>query len=117
MTILFSDIVDFTKYCNAHTVEDAVSLVTQLFAEFDEYTVRVGIYKVCTIGDAYVVVNQPRARAGDKHGDCLRVLAMAKFMLRSIVKVRERVGHQTLDMRIGVHCGSLVGGVIGTKRS
>lgn len=116
MTILCSDIVDFTKYCASHSVEQAVSLITRLFAEFDEYTGVLGLYKVCTIGDAYIVVNQPQARTVDKDHACLRVFAMATWMLKSIIKIRAEVDHLTLDMRIGIHYGSFVAGVIGTKR-
>merc|ERR1712194_244457 len=116
MTILFSDICDFTKFCASHTAEQAVSLVTQLFAELDMMTVNLGLYKVCTIGDAYVVTNQPRRKQLDIDGDCARILTLGKWMIRTIFKVREEVGQPTLNMRIGIHCGSFVGGVIGTQR-
>lgn len=116
MTFLFADIVGFTRYCAEHTAEQAVHLVTRLFAEFDERAVHLGIYKVCTIGDAYVVVNEPKTLLQDKYGDCERVFNMANYMLETIARVREEVDHQGLDMRIGLHVGRFVGGVIGTKK-
>jgi len=116
MTLLFADIVGFTAYCASHSVEQAVTLVTHLFAEFDESTAKLGLYKVCTIGDAYVVVNQPRLHPVDKYGNCFRLFTMGTWMLQTIVRVREQVKHQGLDMRIGLHCGSFVAGIIGTKR-
>lgn len=116
MTILFSDIVDFTKYCSEHTPEEAVSLVSLLFHQFDEFTARLGVYKVCTIGDAYVVVNEPKKRTTNRHANCLKIVTMAKWMLQIILTVREQVGHDKLDMRIGIHHGAFVAGVIGTKR-
>jgi len=118
MTFLYADIVGFTMYCAEHTAEQAVNLVTRLFAQFDEQAVCLGIYKVCTIGDAYVVVNEPRTQtsAVEKQSDCGKVFNMAKYMLQTIIKVRKKVCHDGLDMRIGLHCGSFVGGVIGTKR-
>eukprot|EP00427_Karlodinium_veneficum_P008540 CAMPEP_0169077318 /NCGR_PEP_ID=MMETSP1015-20121227/8815_1 /TAXON_ID=342587 /ORGANISM="Karlodinium micrum, Strain CCMP2283" /LENGTH=2681 /DNA_ID=CAMNT_0009136835 /DNA_START=25 /DNA_END=8073 /DNA_ORIENTATION=- len=116
MTFLFADIVGFTTYCATHTAEEAVNLVTRLFAEFDESTVELQIYKVCTIGDAYVVVNEPRMKVSDKFGDCERVYHLAHKMIKIIIRVREQVKHPDLDMRIGLHCGSFVGGVIGTTR-
>jgi len=115
-TFLFADIVGFTTYCATHTAEEAVNLVTRLFAEFDESTVELQIYKVCTIGDAYVVVNEPRMKVSDKFGDCERVYQLAHKMIKIIIRVREQVKHPDLDMRIGLHCGSFVGGVIGTTR-
>jgi len=119
MSILFSDICDFTKYCASHSPEQAVGLVTRLFAELDVKTVNLGLYKVCTIGDAYVACGQPRMRNSssvDSRSDCLAVLSLAKYMIRTIWRVREDVGHPTLNMRIGIHCGAFVGGVIGTQR-
>mmetsp|Transcript_94909 Transcript_94909/g.268274 ORF Transcript_94909/g.268274 Transcript_94909/m.268274 type:complete len:312 (-) Transcript_94909:53-988(-) len=116
ITFLFADIVGFTRFCAEHTAEQAVNLVTRLFAEFDEQVVKLGIYKVCTIGDAYVVVNEPRLQLTDKYTDCACVFSMAAWMLQAIVRVRDEVQHQGLDMRIGLHFGRFVGGVIGTKR-
>jgi len=116
MTLLFADIVGFTKYCATHSAEQAVHLVTRLFAEFDREAVRLGIYKVCTIGDAYVVVNEPRTQLLDKYSDCESVFSMGKYMLHTIARIRVEVSHEGLDMRIGLHVGRFVGGVIGTKR-
>jgi len=117
MTFLFADIVGFTRFCSEHPPEQAVNLVTRLFAEFDEQAVKLGVYKVCTIGDAYVVVNEPCMHSvTDKYNDCACVFSMAKWMLGIIVKVRAEIQHPDLDMRIGIHFGKFVGGVIGTKR-
>jgi class 3 adenylate cyclase len=116
MTFLFADVVGFTKFCAERSAEQAVNLVTSLFAEFDGLTEDLGIYKVCTIGDAYVVVNEPRRQLVDKYEDCARVLAMAQGMIGIVQKIRHEVQHPQLDMRIGLHCGRFVGGVVGTKR-
>jgi class 3 adenylate cyclase len=116
VSFLFADIVGFTKFCASHSAEQAVNLVTRLFADFDEQTVNLGVYKVCTIGDAYLVVNEPRTQQLDVTGDCEKVFQMAKRMLQIIVRVREQVNHKDLDMRVGLHCGKFIGGVIGTKR-
>lgn len=116
MTLLFADIVGFTRYCAEHTAEEAVKLVTLLFAEFDEQVRKLEIYKVCTIGDAYVAVNEPTTEMVDKHEQCQRMLVMAQYMLQTISRVRDEVNHTGLDMRIGLHVGRFAGGVIGTKR-
>jgi class 3 adenylate cyclase len=116
MTLLFSDIVGFTSYASGRPVEQVVMLVTKLFAEFDESTLEFGVYKVHTIGDAYIVVNQPRRRSLDAISDCLRVYRMAERMLDTIVRLRVEVQHDKLDMRIGLHVGKFCAGLIGTKR-
>merc|ERR1712190_701070 len=48
--------------------------------------------------------------------DCECVFAMGKYMLQTIIRIRGEVQHDGLDMRIGMHFGKFVGGVIGTKR-
>lgn len=116
MTFLFADIVGFTSYCASHKAEEAVNLVTRLFAEFDESTEELQIYKVCTIGDAYVVVNEPRTKIENQYNDAEKVYRLAERMINIIIRVRTQVDHDSLDMRIGLHCGSFVGGVIGTTR-
>lgn len=116
MTFLFADIVGFTNFCFNHTAEQAVNLVTRLFADFDQQAKNLGVYKVCTIGDAYVVVNEPRMDRGVMYMECVKVFSMARLMLQTIVRVRKQVQHEGLDMRIGMHHGKFVGGVIGTKR-
>merc|ERR1712183_1038943 len=52
----------------------------------------------------------------DKCIECVKVFSMAKLMLQTIGRVRKEVMHDALDMRIGMHHGKFVGGVIGTKR-
>lgn len=115
MTLLFADIVGFTKYCASHSAEEAVKLVTRLFSDFDNASAKLGVYKVCTIGDAYVAVNEPKTVHQDKHTGCIQILRLAEAMLQIIVRVREQVGHDGLDMRIGLHHGGFVAGVIGTS--
>lgn len=116
MSLLFADIVGFTSFASGRPVYQVVQLVTRLFAEFDEATLELGVYKVHTIGDAYVVVNQPKRVAVDPSGDALRVYHMGERMLSAIIRVRQEVKHDKLDMRIGLHYGKFCAGVIGTKR-
>jgi class 3 adenylate cyclase len=116
MSLLFADIVGFTSYASERPVFEVVSLVTRLFAEFDEATLEFGVYKVHTIGDAYIVVNQPKRRHSDIAGDAMRVFYMAERMIHVIIRVRDEVQHEKLDMRIGLHNGKFCAGVIGTKR-
>jgi len=120
MTFLFADIVGFTSYCASHSPEQALNLVTRLFAAFDQCTARLGVYKVCTIGDAYVAVNEPKAKTQADEEEfrvnCVRILNLAIQMLKVIIGVRDEVQHKSLDMRIGIHHGSFVAGVIGTNQ-
>ncbi|CAE7681267.1 unnamed protein product [Symbiodinium sp. CCMP2592] len=116
MTLLFADIVGFTKYCATHQANEAVRLVTHLFARFDNCCKLLGAYKVCTIGDAYLAVNEPKTVHEDKVLGANQLLHLAMSMLRVIVSVRNEVQHEGLDMRIGLHHGQFVAGVIGSNQ-
>ncbi|CAE7256225.1 ALA3 [Symbiodinium natans] len=116
MTLLFADIVGFTKYCATHQANEAVRLVTHLFARFDDCCKLLGAYKVCTIGDAYLAVNEPKTVHEDKVLGANVLLHLAMSMLRVIVTVRNEVQHDGLDMRIGLHHGEFVAGVIGSNQ-
>lgn len=118
MTMLFADIVGFTGYCTKHksNPSTAVRLVTHLFARFDDCCKLLGAYKVCTIGDAYLAVNEPKTQHDDEIIGALVLLHLAMAMLRIIVQVRDEVDHQGLNMRIGLHHGEFVAGVIGSNQ-
>ncbi|CAL1137706.1 unnamed protein product [Cladocopium goreaui] len=118
MSLLFADIVGFTGYCTKHksNPSTAVRLVTHLFARFDDCCKLLGAYKVCTIGDAYLAVNEPKTQHDDRTIGALVLLHLAMAMLRIIVQVRDEVDHQGLNMRIGLHHGQFVAGVIGSNQ-
>eukprot|EP00441_Pelagodinium_beii_P000219 CAMPEP_0197700168 /NCGR_PEP_ID=MMETSP1338-20131121/121605_1 /TAXON_ID=43686 ORGANISM="Pelagodinium beii, Strain RCC1491" /NCGR_SAMPLE_ID=MMETSP1338 /ASSEMBLY_ACC=CAM_ASM_000754 /LENGTH=803 /DNA_ID=CAMNT_0043283741 /DNA_START=102 /DNA_END=2513 /DNA_ORIENTATION=+ len=116
MTLLFADMVGFTSYCATHKASEAMMLVTHLFAKFDDYVKILGLYKVCTIGDAYVAVNEPKNFHKDKEAGAVRMMLLAKAMLKSISEVRSQVNDPSLDMRIGGHHGSFLAGIIGNDQ-
>ena len=107
VTVLFSDIVGFTKMTSIKPTIEIIEMLNFLFSEFDDLTEKHDVYKVETIGDAYMVA------AGHLKGDpnpTERVLSMASDML----KVVERIGGG-LQIRIGIHHGEAHTGVVGVK--
>lgn len=116
MSLLFADIVGFTKYASSVSAKQVVLMLTNLFGQFDSACAELGLYKVHTIGDAYVVVNQPTTRESliaEVYIQCVACLRMALRMLQTIRMTREAVSFPQLDMRIGLHLGKFVAGVIG----
>lgn len=119
MSFLFSDIVGFTSWANSVDASEVIALLQKLFANFDRNTTQFGLYKLCTIGDAYVAVSEPATEPTNEQtiaSDVEGVLKMAFSMLRIIQELRETFNIPGLNMRIGLHFGSSIGGVIGSGR-
>ena len=112
VTILFSDLVGFTKLSSRLSAADLVRLMNELFSEFDRLALRFGVEKIKTIGDAYMLVGGlPEPRADHAH-------AVADMAL-SMIEVIERMNRELitpLQMRIGIHSGDVVAGVIGKHK-
>jgi class 3 adenylate cyclase len=111
-TVLFGDLVGFTGLAEKTRPEVLVARLNELFIAFDGIAERHGLEKIKTIGDAYMVVGGiPEAR-----GDHARAVAsMALEMREAVLRWRRRVGWQ-VEIRIGIHCGPLVAGVIGANK-
>lgn len=111
-TILFADLVDFTPFSSTMSATDLVGFLNQVFSAFDKLTERFGTEKIKTIGDAYMVavgIPEPRpdhAEAGAR---------MALSMLEEIAVLRAR-GNAPVRLRIGLHSGPVVAGVIGERK-
>lgn len=103
VTLLFADIVNFTKYSSSVTPTDVVRMLRELFTEFDKNCYRYGLYKVYTIGDCYVVLGFVNAMNRNPIKEAASVINMGLSMIKIIRSVRARINFNELDMRIGVH--------------
>ncbi|KAJ8675449.1 hypothetical protein QAD02_011235, partial [Eretmocerus hayati] len=112
VSILFSDVVTFTEICSRITPMEVVSMLNAMYSLFDTLTERNHVYKVETIGDAYMVVSGAPVKQSD-HAD--RVCDMALDMLEAITDLTDRSTGQHLQIRIGVHSGAVVAGIVGLK--
>merc|ERR1712178_110482 len=114
VSIYFSDIVGFTSLSAASTPFQVVALLNDLYTEFDSIIDLHDVYKGETIGDAYMVVSGLPIRNGDLHAG--EIAGMSLNLLSSILsfKVRHKTDHRLL-LRIGIHSGPVVAGVVGLK--
>jgi class 3 adenylate cyclase len=112
IAILFSDFVGFTSLTSRIAPHRLIQLLNDLFSEFDAAAERHGVEKIKTIGDGYM------AACGPPMSEAMRTIAVVRFGLE-IVSITERISqkHQIpINIRVGVHTGSLIAGVIGKSR-
>jgi class 3 adenylate cyclase len=112
VTVLFADIVDFTRRSQLIPPEQLVQVLDDLFSVFDQLAQQRGLEKIKTIGDAYMVAGglpEPRP----DHAEAVAEMALA---MREAVAGRTDPSGQPLTVRIGIDTGPAVAGVIGRNR-
>lgn len=113
-TILFADLVGFSALTARLAPYHLVELLDELFSAFDDLARRHGLEKLKTIGDAYMAMALPGLQRNGR--DAANAAARMACAMQSVVAdlaVRHRL---ELTLRIGLHCGSVVAGVIGHTR-
>ena len=112
VSLLFADIVGFTPLAASMPAEDVVALLAKVFDRFDDLISECGVEKIKTIGDAYMVAGGvPKTRPD--HGE--RLARCALGMMDIIEQHSVESGHR-LQLRIGLHRGPVVAGVIGKTK-
>ncbi|KAG2450895.1 hypothetical protein HYH02_004727 [Chlamydomonas schloesseri] len=133
VTLLFADIQGFTPMCKSLEARVVMGFLNQLFVRFDRRLDEFGVYKVETIGDCYFVAGglieedaagmaavrrSPGRSRNGAHTDiehAERVFAFAQAMLEAAAQVRLPTTGGPVRMRIGIHSGAVVSGVVGER--
>jgi len=112
VTLLFADVVNFTPKASLLSPEELVAFLNRIFSSFDALAEKHGLEKIKTIGDAYMVAGglpeaQPR--------QVTTAAEMALDMLQAVERLSRELD-ETISVRIGIHTGPAVAGVLGRRK-
>ena len=113
VTILFSDIKNFSTIAGTLSPEDLVSELDLIFRKFDEISFKYHLEKIKTIGDAYMTVGGlPETNLATPKNVVEASLEMFEF-IKNLAEMRKQQGRQYFEIRIGIHTGPVIAGVVG----
>lgn len=111
-TILFADIVGFTEFSETQSPKNLVAVLNKIFSLFDDLVEKYQLEKIKTIGDAYMVAGGlPSPRI-----DSQKTIADLALEMQKVLGDFNKENNQTFEIRIGIHTGAVVAGVIGIKK-
>jgi len=113
VTVILTDFKNFTSYSEHHTPHEIVNELHECFRAFDEIMTKYDIEKIKTIGDGYLAVcGLPEEEASH----ALKVVGAAKEIIRFMDNRYSILGEKTFQIRIGIHSGQVVAGIVGIKK-
>lgn len=113
VTVLFTDFVNFTEAGERMTPKQLVDELHNCFKGFDTVLGKYNIEKIKTVGDAYLAVAGLPAKNANHAADMVNAAREIRdFMLQR----KQQMGDRTFEMRIGIHSGSVVAGIVGVKK-
>ena len=116
VSILFSDFIGFTEASSKLSAQDLVSEINICFEAFDGIMGKYGIEKIKTIGDAYMAAGGLPVPSDDSlKNTVLAALEMQAFISKRKLEM-DAIGKHSFEMRVGIHTGSVVAGIVGVKK-
>ena len=116
VTVLFTDFVEFTQTAANLSAKELVSEINSCFEAFDDIITKHKLEKIKTIGDAYMAAGGLHVpRTSDPKDVVEAAIEMQEFMLKRKAE-REAQNLPAFDMRVGIHTGPVVAGIVGVKK-
>ena len=116
VTVMFTDFVDFTRISEKMSPNDLVEELGRYFAEFDRIIEKHNIEKIKTIGDSYMCAGGLPTPDGDHVINVIRAALDIRDYMRRVKEEKEALGQEYFAIRIGIHSGPVVAGVVGLKK-
>jgi len=115
-TVLFTDFVGFTESAEKLPAQDLVAQLDECFRAFDAIIRRNRLEKIKTIGDAYMAVSGVPTPSSSHAQDCVQAAVEIRDFVAQLKRERERAGQPCWELRLGIHTGPLVAGVVGSDK-
>ena len=116
VTVLFGDVENFTHLAERLPPEQLVSALDAYFVAFDRISERLGLEKIKTIGDAYMLAGGLREGEGAEPAAVVRAALAMQAAAGELRQEREAAGEPWFRLRIGIHTGPVVAGIVGIKK-
>lgn len=115
-TVMFTDFQGFTSYSEKHSPEELVEMVDLYFRAFDQIVKKHGIEKIKTIGDSYMCVSGIPVTHKNHAASMVNAAFEFSDFVNQEAKRKQKLDQPYLRMRIGIHTGPLVAGVVGSRK-
>ena len=116
VTVLFTDFTHFTETAERLSAKELVSEINTCFKAFDEICDECAIEKIKTIGDAYMAAGGLHIPKNSKPRDVVHAALKMQLFMMNRIKERAEVGLASFEMRVGIHTGPVVAGIVGVKK-
>ena len=116
VTVMFTDFKGFTNLAEQYKPQELVAELDSYFIKFDEIVNKYNVEKIKTIGDAYMAAGGVPIRNKSNAIDTTLAALEIQRAMKEITKLKEERGETPWELRIGLHSGDLIAGVVGIKR-
>ncbi len=116
VTVIFTDFVNFTQTSEQMTPQELIDELHYCFKNFDEIITRYNIEKIKTIGDAYLAVSGLPVADGQHAINAINAVSAAREIATFMGKRYDEKGDKTFKLRIGIHTGNVIAGIVGVTK-
>ena len=115
-TVLFTDIVNFTKQASNITPEHLLEELNYIFSNFDLIVKKHNVEKIKTIGDAYMAIAGVPQKTDNHAAECINAALEINAFLKAYSEKKKAKNQLYFEIRLGIHSGPLVSGVVGQSK-
>lgn len=116
VTVLFTDFKDFTQITERLTPTELVNLLHSCFKAFDDIITKHRVEKIKTIGDSYMCAGGLPVPNKSNANDVVQAGLEIQDYMKTLMEQRKKEGKEPIEMRLGIHTGPVVAGIVGVKK-